>query len=102
MLTPTGRFSVVIPSEGGLTYSLGRKVTSQRKFEKRYSIPYEPIIRHEHVNTAREVVAELLSMFKVVHRSFFPFRVPFVDLNLVIGLTLQPTDPLLSIDRGGA
>jgi SAM-dependent methyltransferase len=90
VLKPDGLFSVVIPCEGGLGYSLGRKVTSQRKFEKRYSMPYDWMIRYDHINQAREVLHELRSGFVVVHRTFFPLRVPSIDANLVIGLTLKP------------
>jgi SAM-dependent methyltransferase len=89
VLKPSGRFSVVIPAEGGLGYSLGRRVTVQRRFERRYHMPYEWMIRYDHVNVAREVMAELSRLFVVEHRQFFPLAVPSVDLNLVIGLTLR-------------
>jgi SAM-dependent methyltransferase len=89
VLKPSGRFSVVIPAEGGLGYALGRRVTVQRQFEHRYNMPYQWMIRYEHVSTAREVLAELKKAFVVEDRRFFPLRVPSVDLNLVIGLTLK-------------
>ncbi len=88
VLKPTGVFSVVIPCEGGLTYTLGRQVTSRRAFEKRYGVPYEWIIRYDHCNTAREVMSELRSHFDMRRRRFFPFRVPATDMNVVIGLEL--------------
>jgi SAM-dependent methyltransferase len=90
VLKPTGRFSVVIPAEGGTAYALGRKATVQRRFEKRYNIPYREVIRYEHINTAREVLSELRRVFRVEHRTFFPTRLPSVDLNVTIGLTLSP------------
>lgn len=90
VLKPSGLFSVVIPCEGGMGYSLGRKFTSQRMFEKRYSMPYDWMIRYDHINRAREVLRELRPGFRVVHRTFFPLRVPSIDANLVIGLTLKP------------
>jgi len=89
VMKPTARFSVVIPAEGGLGYGLGRRLTVQRQFERRYDMPYEWIIRYEHINRAREVMAELQRTFRIEQRSFFPLRVPLVDLNLVIGLTLS-------------
>jgi SAM-dependent methyltransferase len=89
VLKPSGRFSVVIPAEGGLGYALGRRVTVQRQFERRYKMPYQWMIRYEHVSTAREVLAELKKAFVVDDRRFFPLWVPSVDLNLVIGLTLK-------------
>ena len=90
VIKPDGRLSVVIPCEGGRVYGLGRRVTVQRQFEKRYGIPYDPMIRYEHINEAREVLEELEPLFRIEHRSFFPARVPTVDLNVVLGLTLRP------------
>jgi phosphatidylethanolamine/phosphatidyl-N-methylethanolamine N-methyltransferase len=90
VLKPSGLFSVVIPAEGGTAYALGRRLTVQRRFERRYKIPYQEVIRYEHINTAREVLSELRQAFRVEHRTFFPTRLPSVDLNLTIGLTLSP------------
>ena len=89
VLKPGGIFCVVIPCEGGRLYSLGRRFTTKRIFEKRYKTPYEWMIRQEHCNTAREVLVELERYFRVRTRRFFPLRVPAVDLNLVIGLELS-------------
>jgi SAM-dependent methyltransferase len=85
-----GQLAVVIPCEGGLGYALARKVSSQRVFERRYNSPYKWFIEREHVNTAREVLAELERGFVVRHRRFFPLLLPAIDLNLNIGLTLSP------------
>ncbi len=89
VLRPGGVFSVVIPCEGGRLYSLGRRLTTKRMFEKRYHVPYEWMIRADHCNSAREVLDELTSRFDVRRRSFFPCKVPMVDANLVIGLELS-------------
>jgi len=88
VMKPSARFSVVIPAEGGLGYALGRRLTVQRQFEHRYHMPYSWMIKYEHVNQAREVLTELDQVFDVEERTFFPLRVPSVDANLVIGLTL--------------
>jgi SAM-dependent methyltransferase len=89
VLRPNGVFSVVIPCEGGRLYSLGRHFTTKRIFEKRYQMPYEWMIRQDHCNTAREVLAELESRFQVRRRSFFPLAVPSPESNLMIGLELS-------------
>jgi SAM-dependent methyltransferase len=89
VLRPDGIFCVVIPCEGGRLYSLGRRVTTKRIFEKRYGTPYEWMIGQEHCNTAREVLAELDRHFFVRERRYFPLGVPAVDLNLVVGLELS-------------
>lgn len=85
-----GIFSVVIPCEGGLAYTLARKMSAERIFERRYKQPYRWFIEREHINKPDEILAEIDPYFSIVHRSFFPFHVPMVDLNLCIGLTLKP------------
>ena len=85
-----GRFQVVIPCEGGLAYSLARRISAQRFFEKRYKMPYKWLIEREHINLPHEIFEVLAEHFVVEHRAFFPLIVPSVALNLVIGLTLRP------------
>lgn len=86
----SGVLSVVIPCEGGLAYGLARRISAQRIFERRYKQPYGWYIRREHINRPREILHELERFFAVVHRAFFPLRVPVASLNLCIGLTLRP------------
>jgi SAM-dependent methyltransferase len=88
VLRKDGVFSVVIPCEGGQLYSLGRRFTTKRMFEKRYQMPYEWMIQQEHCNTAREVMTELGRHFHVRRRSYFPLGLPTPDMNLMIGLEL--------------
>ena len=86
-----GVFSVVIPCEGGLAYSLARRISAQRMFERRYpGQSYRWLISREHINRPHEVLEELNPYFVVEHRSFFPLLVPVVSVNLCIGLTLRP------------
>jgi SAM-dependent methyltransferase len=85
-----GFLSVVIPCEGGVGYTLARKVSSARIFERRYNSSYDWFIAREHVSTAREILAELNRLFLVRRRRFFPLLVPAIDLNLCLGLTLTP------------
>jgi SAM-dependent methyltransferase len=87
LLKVGGVLSVVIPCEGGFGYSLGRRVTTKRAFERRYKTSYKWHIESDHVNSAREVIHELYRQFAVTSSTYFPARVPLVDLNLIIGLT---------------
>lgn len=88
LLRTGGLFSVVIPCEGGIGYSLGRRFSSKRLFEKRYGVPYDWLIRYDHCNTASEVIAELKRSFTIKRREYFPTRLPLLDVNLIIGLEL--------------
>lgn len=85
-----GRFQVVIPTEGGLAYSLARRISAQRYFEQRYKMDYRWFIEREHLSVPSEIFEELALHFTTEHRSFFPLAVPSVNLNLAIGLTLRP------------
>ena len=85
-----GVFSVVIPCEGGLAYTVARRISAQRIFEKRYGQAYDWFIRREHLNVPAEILCELGRCFERVHRSFFPLRMPWIGCNLCIGLTLRP------------
>jgi SAM-dependent methyltransferase len=89
VLRPGGRLAVVIPCEGGLAYSLGRRLTVAREFRRRYGIPYEPLVRAEHINVPREILPELTSRFRLLDRTYWPLRVPSVDANLLLGITVE-------------
>jgi len=85
-----GIFSVVLPCEGGMAYTLARRISAQRIFEKRYQQPYRWFIEREHINRPDEIVGELQQHFHIIHRAFFPLPLPFLFCNLCIGLTLRP------------
>lgn len=90
VLKPGGTFVAVIPCEGGLAYTLARRVSAQRIFERRYGMSYEWFVRSEHINVPAEIVAEIEREFVIEQRRYFPLRIPSVTLNLVIGLTMRP------------
>jgi len=87
----TGRFLVVIPTEGSLAYSLARKISAERVWNKRFGGGYAEFYKREHINLPHEILAELDLWFTVESRSFFPLPfLPFVFNNLCIGLELKP------------
>ena len=50
-----GQFLAVIPCEGGLAYSLARRISAQRLFERTYGMPYETIhLARAHQSPARD------------------------------------------------
>jgi SAM-dependent methyltransferase len=89
ILRPRGYFVVVIPCEGGLAYSLARRISAQRIFEKRYGVSYTWFAEREHVNVPSEIVCEIERRFVIEREQFFPLRVPSVTLNLVVGLVAR-------------
>lgn len=90
VLKPSGKFSVVIPCEGGWAYTFARNISARPLFERRYKQSYDWFIACEHINMPDEVVSELQMRFQILDQTFFPLYVPSTKLNLVIGLTLRP------------
>lgn len=90
LLATDGRFVAVIPCEGGSAYSLARRFTSKRLFEREFGRDYDWFIRSEHINLPWEIEGELEKRFEVVDTRYFPLRIPSVRLNLIIGLTMRP------------
>ena len=90
VLAPEGRFVAVIPCEGGLAYSLARRLTSKRLFEREFGRDYDWFIRSEHINVPWEIKGELEKRFHVADARYFPLRIPSVSVNLIIGLTMRP------------
>lgn len=90
-----GQLLAVIPCEGSPAYSLARRVSAQRLFERTYGMPYGPFIAREHINLPNEILAELRRCFTVERRRFFPLPfLPAVAANLCIGLALRPRSTL--------
>ena len=86
----TGRFLVVIPTEGSPAYTLARKLSAERVYKKHFGGDYSSIYKREHINLPPEIFEELAPWFTIETRSYFPLRVPFIWCNLCIGLALRP------------
>jgi SAM-dependent methyltransferase len=90
LLNPQGAFLAVIPCEGTLAYSLARRISAQRIFERTFHMPYKPIIEREHVSTYHEIRHELTQRFRITHEQRWPLPWLPLTCNLVAGLTLAP------------
>jgi len=71
VLAPGGRFVVVIPCEGGLAYTLARRISAQRVFEKRYGVSYRWCIESEHINRPNEIIEELERLFVITKKYLY-------------------------------
>lgn len=85
-----GVLSIVIPCEGSAAYTLARKISAQRIFEKRYKQSYKWLIEREHINLPEEIFEELSPYFKQVSATFFPIPLRLQFCNLCIGATFIP------------
>ncbi len=92
VLKPEGLLSVCIPCEGGLAYRVARKISTQRLFKEYFpGWDYKRlVIANEHINLPQEIFAELSEQFVIMNTRYFPFLIPSIELNLIIGITLSP------------
>ena len=65
----SGRFVVVIPTEGSPAYALARKISAQRLWNKHFSVNYAEFYKREHINLPDEIQAELAPYFEYIKRA---------------------------------
>jgi len=87
LLQNNGIFQVVIPCDPGFFYEICRNISAKRIFEKKYNRSYKPFIKREHINTPEEIFGLIGEKFDIKNQKFFPFKIPFINLNLCIGMT---------------
>ena len=66
LLTETGVFRAAIPGEGTWLWTLGWKLTTGIEFRLRHGLDYGVLMKHEHVNTAKEIEEVLVYFFSKV------------------------------------
>jgi hypothetical protein len=71
LLAPDGMLRTAIPSEGTLLWTLGWKLTTGLEFRLKHGLDYGLLMKHEHVNTAREIEDVLNFFFEQVECSCF-------------------------------
>ena len=76
LLTENGCLRVGIPSEGTILWKLGYTFTTGLEFKRKHGLDYEILMRHEHVNTAKEIVEVLRYFFGNVKSSVFGVAKP--------------------------
>lgn len=83
VLKPGGKLVGAIPCEGGFAWGLGRFLTSRRWLLKHTTIDPDKIICWEHPNFADFIIERLDAHFRREKMTFWPLKVPLVDINLV-------------------
>jgi len=73
LLNAAGVLRVSIPSEGTPLWTLGWKLTTGLEFRIKYGLDYGLLMRHEHVNTAREIEDLLRYFFRDIKEAIFGF-----------------------------
>lgn len=89
VLKKNGEFLVSIPTEGGLSWSLGRRILISIRFRD-LDFDYFKAIKIEHCNNAKAVLAGVKKYFHIDKIRYFPFRVPVINMNLLISFRATP------------
>jgi hypothetical protein len=71
-LGPAGVFQAGIPSEGGMLWGFAWRFSTGISYYLRTGLDYGVVMRHEHLNTAAEIVAVVRHLFRDVRLSRFP------------------------------
>ncbi len=71
LLNEGGNLRCGIPSEGTIMWKLGYTFSTGLEFKRKYGLDYEVLMKHEHVNTAREIEEVLNYFFADVRGSVF-------------------------------
>lgn len=71
LLAPGGSFRAAIPSEGGMLWTLGWRLTTGLEFKLRHGLDYGDLMAHEHVNTAAEIETLCRALFEDVQVKAF-------------------------------
>ncbi|HVF48322.1 MAG TPA: class I SAM-dependent methyltransferase [Pyrinomonadaceae bacterium] len=71
LLSDGGRLNIGIPSEGTILWRLGYQLTTGLEFRRKYNLDYSVMMRHEHVNTAREIEYVVEHFFASIRSSVF-------------------------------
>jgi hypothetical protein len=95
LLRDGGTFRAGFPSEGGLLWGLGWRLTTGIEYRLKRGLDYGAIMRHEHLNTAAEVLSLLGYFYERVEISRFPC--PLHHLSFYT--TVIATKPRLDLCR---
>jgi hypothetical protein len=72
LLRAEGSFRAGFPSEGGLLWGLAWRLTTGIQYRLKRGLDYGAVMRHEHVNTANEILLLLDYFYEQVEISRFP------------------------------
>lgn len=72
LLSESGVFQAAIPSEGGFLWGAAWRASTGLTYRLRNGLPYGPLMRYEHINSAREIAALVGHFFERVEVRRFP------------------------------
>jgi SAM-dependent methyltransferase len=89
LLREGGTFRAGFPTEGGLLWGLAWRLTTGIEYRLRRGLDYGDIVRHEHLNTASEILILLGYFYEHIAVARFP--TPFDHLSFyTLGIASRP------------
>src|SRR5579885_305437 len=83
LLRHGGSFRAGFPTEGGLAWGLAWRFTTGLKYRWERGLDYGVIMRHEHINTAAEILALLAYFYTTVEIIRFPLPLAHLSFYTV-------------------
>jgi ubiquinone/menaquinone biosynthesis C-methylase UbiE len=87
VLKPGGVLSLILPCDPGIAWRYGRYVSTHRKNSAK-GFPWGYLIAREHVNPINNLVALIRYYFEKYDETWWPFRLPIIDINLVYAVNI--------------
>jgi phosphatidylethanolamine/phosphatidyl-N-methylethanolamine N-methyltransferase len=81
VLKPGGMLSILIPTDPGLAWRLGRHFGPRRNALAQ-GIAYDYVMAREHVNSCNNLIAILRHYLPEAREGWWPLPVPSIDMNL--------------------
>lgn len=81
ILKKDGVMQIAIPCEGEFAFKLGWKLTTGLSFRFKYGLDYSKIMKHEHLNTQKEILIVLKNFFNIEKFQRSPFILPLKNLS---------------------
>jgi len=93
LLDENGRLDIAIPCDPGILFRLGQLV-GRKKAMKNYGMSFKEVelmLSREHINSCQNLL-KIVKFYTDSKYSYFPFRVPSVNLNLFIFIKVYKND----------
>lgn len=98
LLRDGGSFRAGFPSEGGLLWGLAWRLTTGIEYRLKRGLDYGVIMRHEHLNTAAEILALLRYFYEHVEISRFPCPLHHLSFYTLVVAAKPHLDRCLRFD----
>ncbi len=97
LLDENGQIDIAIPCDPGWAWRFGQLI-GRKKAMKTYEMTSDAIdlmMTREHINSCQNLV-RIIKFYTKSKGRFFPFYIPFIDINLIIFFRLKKDDFLLT------